>query len=106
MAQGLAGAGADLVIVDLNEEAANARAAKIREAGRNSIACRADVTKKGRSRSALEQHADEFGRVDILLNAAGINSGTPFFEIRRPSGRGSWTSICAACFWRARFLGR
>jgi NAD(P)-dependent dehydrogenase (short-subunit alcohol dehydrogenase family) len=81
MAQGLAGAGADLVIVDLNEEAANARAAKIRETGRRAIACKADVTKRADLDAALKNTLDEFGQVDILLNAAGINSGTPFFEI-------------------------
>lgn len=81
LAQGFAGAGADVVIVDLNEEAANARAAKVREAGRKSIACKADVTRKSDLQNALNQTLDTFGRVDILLNAAGINSGTPFFEI-------------------------
>src|SRR6185436_7667283 len=37
------------------------------------------------SKTALEQTLDDvlkrFGRVDILVNAAGVNSGTPFFEI-------------------------
>jgi NAD(P)-dependent dehydrogenase (short-subunit alcohol dehydrogenase family) len=81
MAQGLAGAGAEVVVVDLNEDAANARAAKIRDAGRRAIACKADVTKRADLEAALNSTLDEFGRVDILLNAAGINSGTPFFEI-------------------------
>lgn len=81
MAQGFAGAGADVVVVDLNEEAANVRAAKIRETGRKAVACRADVTKKADLEAALQQTLDAFGHVDILLNAAGINSGTPFFEI-------------------------
>src|SRR5215208_4994918 len=81
MAQGLAGAGADVVIVDLNPDAAEARATKVRDIGRKALACRADVTKKTELQDALRATLDTFGRVDILLNAAGINSGTPFFEI-------------------------
>ena len=34
-----------------------------------------------------------FGHVDILINAAGVNSGTPFFEITRGrSGSAFWIS--------------
>ena len=81
MARGLAGAGADVVIVDLNADAANARAEEVRNLGRKALACRADVARKADIQNALQQTLDTFGRVDILLNAAGINSGTPFFEI-------------------------
>jgi len=41
-----------------------------------------------------------FGRVDILLNAAGINSGTPFFEI----GEAEWQNILDVNL-RSVFLG-
>lgn len=81
MAQGLAGAGANVVIADLNPDAAKARAEKVEAIGRKALACRADCTKKGDLQDVLKQTLDAFGRVDILLNAAGINSGTPFFDI-------------------------
>ena len=53
------------------------------ETGRKALAVRADVAKKADIQNALRETLDTFGRVDILLNAAGINSGTPFFEIER-----------------------
>jgi len=81
MASGLAGAGASIVVVDLNQSAAEARAEEIREAGARAIALAADVTKKADLQRCLEATLAEFGKVDILLNAAGINSATPFFEI-------------------------
>ncbi len=81
MALGLAGAGASIVVVDLNEEAAKLRAKAVSELGVKGIACQADVTRKADIQRALEATLAEFGGVDILLNAAGINSGTPFFEI-------------------------
>ena len=81
MAQGLAGAGADVVVVDLNEDNAKLCAEAIRSHGRRSAVCRADAAKKADLERALETTLADFGHVDILLNAAGINSATPFFEI-------------------------
>jgi NAD(P)-dependent dehydrogenase (short-subunit alcohol dehydrogenase family) len=81
IAMGLAGAGADVVIADLNEEHAKSHAQAICDLGRKSLACQADVTRKADIQRILEATLDNFGGVDIVLNAAGINSGTPFFEI-------------------------
>jgi NAD(P)-dependent dehydrogenase (short-subunit alcohol dehydrogenase family) len=81
MAMGFAGAGANVVIADLNEDSANRQAQAIRDLGSKSLACKADVTSKADIQRTLDATVAAFGGVDILLNAAGINSGTPFFEI-------------------------
>ena len=81
MALGLARAGADVAILDFNGEAANARAHQIRDLGRRAIGIAVDATKKADLQRALETMISELGGVHILVNAAGINSGTPFFEI-------------------------
>ena len=81
IAMGLAGAGADVVIADLNEANASAHAASVGALGRRSLACRADVTKKADIQGILRSTLNELGAVDIVVNAAGINSSTPFFEI-------------------------
>jgi NAD(P)-dependent dehydrogenase (short-subunit alcohol dehydrogenase family) len=82
MAAGLAGAGAGVVIVDVDDEKAAAQVERLRSAtGGEVIAARADATRKGDLQAALAATLEHFGRVDVLLNAAGINSGTPFFEI-------------------------
>jgi NAD(P)-dependent dehydrogenase (short-subunit alcohol dehydrogenase family) len=81
MATGLAGAGADVVIADLNEENARREADAIRALGRKSLAHQADVTHKADLQGLLEATLSAFGHVDIVLNAAGINSSTPFFDI-------------------------
>jgi NAD(P)-dependent dehydrogenase (short-subunit alcohol dehydrogenase family) len=81
MAMGLARAGADVAILDFNLAAAEAKAAEIRALGRKGIAVQVDATRKADLQKALDAMLAEFGRADILINAAGINSGTPFFEI-------------------------
>ncbi|MBN9661565.1 MAG: SDR family oxidoreductase [Acidobacteria bacterium] len=81
MALGLARAGADIAILDFNLDAANARAAQVRDLGRRAIGVKVDATKKADLQAALDAILAELGHVEILVNAAGINSGTPFFEI-------------------------
>jgi NAD(P)-dependent dehydrogenase (short-subunit alcohol dehydrogenase family) len=89
MAMGFAGAGANVVIADLNEQNAEQHARAIREQGNNCLVCQADVSRKSDIQRVLENTLAKFGSVDILLNAAGINSSTPFFEIEEAE----WTRI-------------
>ncbi|MBA3973690.1 MAG: gluconate 5-dehydrogenase [Candidatus Solibacter sp.] len=81
MAKGLAQAGADVAILDFNLEAANAKAADIEALGRRAIGVKVDATRKADLQAALDEIIAKLGRIDILINAAGINSGTPFLEI-------------------------
>lgn len=81
MASGFAAAGAKIVVADLNEENARQHAISINEKGGQCITCQADVSKRHDIEKILDTTLTNFGRVDVLLNAAGINSGTPFFEI-------------------------
>jgi NAD(P)-dependent dehydrogenase (short-subunit alcohol dehydrogenase family) len=82
MADALGGAGAKVAVLDLNGGAADARASAIREAtGGEALGMAVDATSDEDLRKALGQVLSLWGRVDILLNAPGINSGTPFFEI-------------------------
>jgi NAD(P)-dependent dehydrogenase (short-subunit alcohol dehydrogenase family) len=81
MSEGLAEAGAAVAIFDYHKENGEARAASIRSKGRKAIAIQGDASKRADLDKALQAVLDAFDRVDILINAAGVNSGTPFFEI-------------------------
>ncbi len=81
MALGLASAGADVSVLDFNLENAEKKAEAVRSLGRRAQALKVDATRRDELESALEAILKEFGHVDILINAAGINSATPFFEI-------------------------
>jgi NAD(P)-dependent dehydrogenase (short-subunit alcohol dehydrogenase family) len=102
MATGLAEAGADIAILDVSLAGAEACAQAIREAtGRKAIAILCDATSKAGLESARDRVLAELGHVDILLNAAGVNSGTPFFEISEEEWQRildiDLTSIFLAC---------
>ena len=81
MATGLAEAGAGIAILDVSKDGAEARARAIESLGVGAIGVCSDATSKTSLEQALATVLERFGHVDILLNAAGVNSGTPFFEI-------------------------
>jgi NAD(P)-dependent dehydrogenase (short-subunit alcohol dehydrogenase family) len=81
MAEGLASAGAEVVIVGRNEEKAHARLTKIDAAGGRGWFHSAEATSKAELEALLAAVLDRSGRVDIVINGAGINSATPFLDI-------------------------
>jgi len=89
MSEGLAEAGAAVAVFDFHRENSETRAASIRSKGGKAIAVQGDATQRADLERALQAVLEAFGRVDILINAAGINSGTPFFEI----GEAEWQRI-------------
>ncbi len=81
MAEGLAGAGAEVVIVGRNVEKANARLARIAAIGGKAWFHTAEATSKAELEGLLAAVLARSGRVDIVVNGAGINSPTPFLDI-------------------------
>jgi NAD(P)-dependent dehydrogenase (short-subunit alcohol dehydrogenase family) len=81
MADGLAAAGAMVAIAGRTQENADARANAITAAGGQAIGIQCDVTSKADLQKALDRVLERFGKVDVLINAAGVNSATPFFDI-------------------------
>jgi NAD(P)-dependent dehydrogenase (short-subunit alcohol dehydrogenase family) len=73
MARGLAAAGARVAIMGRRRAQAEAVAADIRGAGGEATALPADVLRKGELEAAREALLRQWGRVDILVNAAGGN---------------------------------
>lgn len=71
--QGLAYAGVKIAFVDINEEAAWQSAQKILEAGGEAIGLRTNVLDMEELKATREQVLERYGKVDILLNAAGGN---------------------------------
>jgi len=74
-------AGAKVAILDLKAEYAEARVKEIEDEGGTALAVAVDATSRRDLEEADRRIAETWGRVDILVNAPGINSATPFFEI-------------------------
>ena len=73
MAQGLAEAGADVVLAGRNPDKAQAALTELVAHGGRSRFVAADVTKQEACRKLVESTLDEHGRLDILINNAGTS---------------------------------
>jgi NAD(P)-dependent dehydrogenase (short-subunit alcohol dehydrogenase family) len=91
VALGLADAGADVVISARRQDLVEKTAAEIEAKGRRSLRITSDV----RNKASLERVRDEvlkaFGKVDILVNAAGIIRKVPTLEMKEED----WDDILA-----------
>jgi len=81
MAEGLAGAGAEVVIVGRDAAKAKARVDRIAAAGGRAWFHAAEATSRRELEALLAAVLNHSGRVDVVVNGAGVNSATPFFEI-------------------------
>jgi len=99
MAAGLASAGADVVLTSRTESEVSAAAAEVAEQfGRRAIGLQADVSSQDDCQRVVEQACDTFGKIDILINNAGINirgsieelSYEQFQDVQRINVEGVW----------------
>jgi len=81
MARGLATAGAKVVLVGRDQTKAKANIDMIASAGGQATFEKCDATSKAGLEALLASVLKQFGRVDILINGAGVNSATPFLDI-------------------------
>jgi len=81
MAEGLAQAGAEVVLVGRNPEKAEARLKRIAAVGGKAWFAQADVATKPALEVLLQSIIAKSGKVDIVINGAGVNSPTPFLEV-------------------------
>jgi NAD(P)-dependent dehydrogenase (short-subunit alcohol dehydrogenase family) len=80
IAKALAREGAAVAIADINPEGASAAAAAIGEQGGRAVAIAVDVADPASVAAMVASVMDAFGRIDVLVNNAGVGGNTPFLE--------------------------
>ena len=82
MAEGLASAGANVMLVSRNEEeAARAAGELVQQYGILATSFRADVTHEDQTLAMAKEANKTFGKIDVLINSAGINIRGPIDEL-------------------------
>ncbi|AKD54202.1 SDR family NAD(P)-dependent oxidoreductase [Spirosoma radiotolerans] len=82
MAAGLASAGASVMLVNRNAEEGAAAAQELStDYGVKAISFAADITKADQTEAMVNAALDAFGKVDCLINSAGINIRGPIDEL-------------------------
>ena len=80
LAVDFAGAGANVVLNDVMPDA-DALLEEVGAAGGKGLYCRADVSVPADVAGMLESALSTFGRIDVLINNAGINIDSPLLEL-------------------------
>lgn len=80
IALGRAGYGV-VVVWSRSEDAATGTVRDIAATGGNAVAIRADVTDEAQIDAMIAQAVDRFGRLDVLVNNAGITRQLPFSDL-------------------------
>jgi gluconate 5-dehydrogenase len=80
MAAALADAGAQIAVVDVTDERAEAAAAPIRATGAQVFAAGADVTREEECQRVVAATVERFGRLDIIVNCVGGGAGKVLFD--------------------------
>jgi len=81
LVRGLAEAGADVVPMSRRAEQVDAAAAEVEALGRRAVRVTADVSDRASLEAALAQTLTELGKIDILVNCAGITKRTPTLDV-------------------------
>jgi len=81
IARAFAREGADVAILDIRIEQAQATSAELAPFGHRALAVAADVSSESHVREAVEQVERQLGGVDVLVNNAGIIDTAPVAEM-------------------------
>jgi len=80
IAHAFAREGAKIAIADLNQQGADAAAAELAGTDRRAIGVAMDVTNEAQVEAGMAKVVETFGRIDILVSNAGIQTVAPLDE--------------------------
>jgi NAD(P)-dependent dehydrogenase (short-subunit alcohol dehydrogenase family) len=72
--------GAKVVVIDWDEEAGKKTAEEIRQSGGDALFVNCDVSNEEQVKTMVQATLDKYGRIDVLVNNAGIGVYKPVLE--------------------------
>ena len=80
-AQEFAQEGAKVVLTGRSQDLGEKAAAEIRAGGGDAMFVRCDVSKKDQIDHLVQKTVEHYGRIDVVVNNAGVNHSANFFDI-------------------------
>jgi NAD(P)-dependent dehydrogenase (short-subunit alcohol dehydrogenase family) len=105
-AEALAEAGADVAVCARRAERLQGTKARVEQLGRRCLAVPADVTKVEDCRRVVEETKGELGRVDVLVNNAGVGTAVPATREAPEEFRRVIDINLLGSYWMAQACGR
>jgi NAD(P)-dependent dehydrogenase (short-subunit alcohol dehydrogenase family) len=105
-AQGLAEAGADVVLGARRADRLEQTAQLVRDAGRRVLTVQTDVADPAQCQALVDAAMAEFGRVDVLVNNAGMGTAVPATRETPEEFRAVIDVNLNGCYWMAQACGR
>jgi NAD(P)-dependent dehydrogenase (short-subunit alcohol dehydrogenase family) len=105
-ATALAEAGADVVLAARRVAGLEATRSLVEEAGRRAITVATDVTDPAACTQAVERAVDELGKVDVLVNNAGVGTAVPATRETPEEFRAVVDVNVLGAYWMAQACGR
>ena len=105
-AQAVAEAGADVVLGARRVEKMAATAALVERAGRRVRTCKTDVADPEQCQQLVDAAMSEFGRVDVLINNAGVGTAVPATRETPDEFRAVVEVNLHCSYWMAQACGR
>ena len=105
-AEAFAEAGADVALGARRVERLADTAALVEKAGRRSISVRTDVAQPEDCQALVDAAIEAFGRVDVLINNAGVGTAVPATRETPEQFRQVVDVNLNGCYWMAQACGR
>jgi NAD(P)-dependent dehydrogenase (short-subunit alcohol dehydrogenase family) len=105
-AEALARAGADVVLGARRVEKLAETAALVEATGRRALAVATDVADPEQCQALVDAAMAEFGRVDVLVNNAGVGTAVPATHETPEQFRSVIDVNLNGCYWMAQACGR
>jgi D-sorbitol dehydrogenase (acceptor) len=106
IAEAYAREGAQVVVADLNHEAAQAAADEIAGSNGEVIAVQTDVRDQAQAQAMVDAAVQQFGGIDILVNNAGVGRIIPFLETTNEDWDFMFDVNCKGLLWCSQAAAR
>lgn len=105
-ATGFAEAGADVVLAARRADRLSDTAARVESTGRRALSVATDVADPAACQHAVDAAMDAFGRVDVLINNAGVGTAVPATRETPDEFRSVIDVNLNGSYWMAQAAGR
>jgi NAD(P)-dependent dehydrogenase (short-subunit alcohol dehydrogenase family) len=106
LADGIGKAGATVVVAGRDEGRGQARVKAISDAGGKASFAPVDVMRRESIQTLLETVVSRHGKVDMLINGAGVNHASPYFELKDEDWDRVFDSNLKSVNWGCQIFGK